>query len=859
MSAAFDSFDITVAQVPAGDSLTIGWDNFTLDGAPVTPVPADILAIQTTVFTSYLDDENFTGAAFEGTSLEASGGTLISSYTQTGLDNALRKTYTIEVVMTLTDTSNTVITQQAYGRVTKSLSLLSRAQLVVSSVGDNTATISFGPYPGTTTNWIDVVAFQSFNPLNYLNDDGTYDVDGVTLRWIANPGLDNVAAGYPVITGLVELTGDGSILDDNAFTIVDASFANGVIYEIGASLSNTGVYTGSAGVVRSTTVSATPTNKPEPPTDIVTVSTFEYNRDASGQNPLTVPTASTVTILFNTPVGQDPSTNYYTIYRTDLSSNGYTPDASSVAIGQVLVGSTGTYSYGGTDYSYNFIDASAAVVPGSFYGYEITGYNSNGTGIKSTPIRCVRDGEKAAKPTISGQGITQAIIVSLDASSTNLGGFDYATNYYIGWDASNGAITGNAVSTLPYTINGLTNGLTYNVRAYGTTTNSNYTVDYDISAGLFGTTISYYSAVSDTIQVTPYSSPPPVGQVVAKPNFDLCGNPLGHIVTTWLSDISFQGVGLNFQIRAYDASTNSLVSTAYTYSDLSGGIIIPAPQTVTFGTLPITTYYTNVRAFYSVNGSPVYSFATRSINTTYIAYYTPAITVNGNVIPFTAPGVPSLTSSLYAQDDGTNQAYIAVTMNNGTSGGLSPIGLAFTVTDASAGTVQATNSNATAGTTYDYPISSDISLNITYYAYTRGPDASGATQIQYNSLSTTVSGGHSFAHPVFSVGSPYIDASGILHIDASNNGAALNFIEGLVIDVSNTLQISYAVNVVGTTGSVYVNGSPVVSPAYFTIDQNNTTNSRVRINFNDPQVAGSTQILAIVSNTGGADVYNTFS
>jgi len=859
MSVAFNSFAVTVAQVPAGDALEIGWDNFTLDGSAVTPVVADILAIQTTVFTSYLDDENFTGAAFEGSALEDSEGNLISSYIQTGLDNALRKTYTIEVVMTLTDTSNTVVTAQTYGRVTKSLSLLSRAQLSTVSVGDNTATISFGLYPGLSAEWIHWVAFQSFNPLNYLNDDGTYDTDGVTLRYYANPGLDNVAAGYPVITGLVELTGDGTILDNNAFTITDASFVNSIRYEIAASLSNTGVYTGSPGTVRSTTVSATPTNKPEPPTDIVTVSTFEYNRDASGQNPLTVPTASTVTILFNTPVGQDPSTNYYTIYRTDLSSNGYTPDASSVAIGQVLVGSTGTYSYGGADYSYNFIDASAAVVPGSFYGYEITGYNVNGTGIKSSPIRCVRDGKKATKPTISGTGITNGIIVSLDASSSDLGGFNYSANYYISWDASNGAITGNAVSTLPYTIPSLINGLTYNVRAYGTTTNSNYTDNYDISAGLIGSEISYYSAVSDTIQVTPYTSPPQVNRVDAKPNFDLCGNPLGQIVTTWLSDISFQGVGLNFQIRAYDASTNSLVWTEYTYSDLSGGIIIPAAQTVTFDTLPITTYYTNVRAFYSVNGSPVYSIATRSLNTTYVDYYTPDVLDDGNVIPFTAPGVPSLTSSLYAEDDGTNQAYIAVTMNNGTSGGLSPIGLAFTVRDASAGTVQAQNLDATAGTTYDYPITSDISLNITYYAYTEGPDASGANQIQYNSLSTTVSGGRSFAHPVFSAGSPYIDASGILHIDASNNGAALNFIEGLVIDLSNTLQISYAVNVVGTTGSAYVNGSPVVSPAYFTIVQNDTTNSRVRINFNDPQVAGSTQILAIVSNTGGADVYNTFS
>ena len=859
MSAAFDLFDITVAQVPAGDALTIGWDNFTLDGSAVTPLLSDVLAITTTVFTTILDDESFVGESFEGATLEASGGTLISSYLQTGLNNVLKKTYTIEVVFTLTDSSNTVVTQQAYGRVTKSASLLDRAQLSVTSVGDNTANISFGIYPDTSVNWSNVFAFETLNIPDFLNDDGTYDVSGVSLRWVANPGPDQVLAGNPVLTGLVTLTGDGTILDNNGFTIVDPSFTNGVTYEIGASLSNTGLYSGSAGTVRSTTVSVTPTNKPEPPTDIATISTFEYNRDASGQNPLTVPTASTVSVLFNTPAGQDPSTNYYTIYRTDLSSNGYTPLGSAVAIGLVAVGRTGTYSYGGNDYSYNFIDASSAVVPGKFFGYQISGTNQNGEGIKSIPIRCVRDGQKATKPTISGQGITQAIIVTLDASSTNLGGFDYGEDYYISWDASNGAISGNAVDTLPYTISSLQNGLTYNVRAYGTTTNSNYTDDYDIDVGRSGSLITYYSNVSDTIQVTPYSSPPPVGQVVAKPNFDLCGNPLGHIVTTWLSDISFQGVGLNFQIRAYDASTNSLVSTAYTYADLSGGIIVPAPQTVTFGTLPITTYYTNVRAFYSVNGSPVYSMSTTSSNTTYKDYYTPAALNAGEVIPFEAPGVPSLTSSLYAEDDGTNLAYIAVTMNNGTSGGLTPIGLAFTVTDASSGTVEAQESDATAGTTYPFVIPSDISLNITYYAYTEGPDASGANQIQYNSLSTTVSGGHSFAHPVFSAGSPYIDASGILHIDASNNGAALNFIEGLVIDVSNTLQISYAVNVVGTTGTAYVNGSPVVSPAYFTIDQNNTTNSHVRINFNDPQVAGSTQILAIVANTGGADVSNSFA
>ena len=660
----------------------------------------------------------------------------------------------------------------------------------------------------------------------------------------ASGGILDYAKMYATIytndgTGLVETVIPWASALLNSNTVRVDGLLNGTVYEV------FGLYTNALQYIAGDSKSSvgakqTPTNRPNPPTQIATISTFEYGGSTS---------AGTVNVLFNTPAQQDPSTNLYTIYRTDLSNNGFTPITDATNVGTLNVGTTGNYSYNGVDYSYNFVDNSTSA--GKFYGYQISGTNVNGEGLLSTPLQGVRDGKQCSAPSITLTPRNANIVVDI-SYNTPLGGFDLSTNYIVSYTSTDAS--GTLSGPTPITITGLTNGQQCTVVGYAQTSNSNYTVDYDVSAGLIGNTINYLSAQSSPASATPYTTSNAPTNVVAQPNYDISHNPTDSVLITWSSDVSYAGQFLNYRVTSIDVSSN--VTVQYYVADSSGNPSDPSgvPTHQFYNDTAATTgnvYSYTVESYYTPVDQPVYSNATASSNTTFITYYTPNALSAGQAVPFTKPNVPGINAYF------DNSAQVIVTLTNPTNtGGQSPVHLHFNLTDpsgnplgGSAGIVD----NAVSGQAYPVQLAPNTLVNVNNYSYTFGPDYTGYGPAQYDSLHSIFPvPGNTYLQPVIT--NSAIDASGILHIDSSNNGSPLSFIEGLVIDSSNALQISYATGVIGTSGTYYVNGSTTG----FRILQNDNVSAKVTVNFQDQHMQTGNQTLAIITNTAGADVVNTF-
>jgi hypothetical protein len=650
---------------------------------------------------------------------------------------------------------------------------------------------------------------------------------------------------------------------------VEVTDLSNVAYEVFASYSNADQYI-AGDSLSSAGVTTTPTDKPNPPSEIYTMSRYEYNR-YNAASALNVTDSSFITILWNAGP-QDVGTNEiaFKIYKSTIASNGVTV-TSTTLIATIPVAQTLPSSYGGVDFSYNYTDTS--VTRGSFFGYQIVGVNANGDGVSSSPIKCALDGSKATAPTIVSVSASNSLVtLDMSASSVNANGFTFNPNnalytvQYYGPNASDasGTVTNQ---TSPITITGLTNSIQYTFNVYAQITNSyysgyngiSYTGDYDISTNLIGSPLTYLSTAVST-QAIPYVSPNAPSGVIVQPSF-LRDTPLGTATVRWISDTSFAGQWLRYRIQSYDASSNQLVDTYYV-DDFSGNPPNGTPSRrvyvdTDFELTKGTQFYYKVSSYYVVSGQDVYSLPTTSSNNTYQQYYDPSINA-GNVIAFTNPSSPSIQNVSVAPDvSGNAQVVFTVVSpvgNLNAIGGL-PIYQYFARVDGSGVGVPYFNGLVTA----NVPTTVDVSANNTYtisaYDTTRGPDASGNATTTYSSLTVSTTAGIAYTQPVLTNYS--IDASGVLNITSLNNGSSLNFIEGLVIDSSDILQVSYATNVVGTTSNnKYLNGGPTTG---FVILQNDTTTARVTVNFNDPNLANSNQKLIIVTNAAGADVYNSFN
>ena len=590
----------------------------------------------------------------------------------------------------------------------------------------------------------------------------------------------------------------------------------------------------------------TSTDRPNPPSQIATVSKFEFNRDNT-TNPFAVTSSSNVCVLFNEPT-QDFGTEAvtYKIYRTDLSNNGYDTVGSAAVIGVVTHGVTSSNVYNGVDYSYNYIDTTA--VPGRFYGYQISGVNANGEGVLSTPLKGVKDGSKAGPSSYTNIFAGNSQIIATMTPPTSLGGFTLDASYTLFYSTSTGDSSGVVVSPSPITINGLLNNRAYTLSTWAQTSNSNYTDNYDVSGGLNGSLLSYYSSVVVSESITPYTTAPAPTSVSVAPLIDISANPTGNVRVSWMqSDSSFGGVWISYVVNTYDASSGQQVGTAIrqgisTPSDPSG---VPAPKFyVDTGVTDGIEYYYTVASRYTVGNPPtdVLSLPTRSSNTNYQDLYTPDLSA-GNVIPFVYPTAPALGE--YTFDNSAQLVFSLIPISNG---GLTNVEYyyAVDVSGSGPGTFTLTPPN----TPITVPLAPNQYVTIRYKTVTTGPNALGNTTAEYTSTIGSTPAGPSI-YPPFITGNT-IDASGILTILTNNNGSALTFAEGLILDASGILLVSYCTNP----------SAPTISNTYpnttvFQVISNTTSASQIKVNFSDPQIETDSSQLVVIANSAGADVFNS--
>jgi hypothetical protein len=133
---------------------------------------------------------------------------------------------------------------------------------------------------------------------------------------------------------------------------------------------------------------------------------------------------------------------------------------------------------------------------------------------------------------------------------------------------------------------------------------------------------------------------------------------------------------------------------------------------------------------------------------------------------------------------------------------------------------------------------------------TDGPNVAGTATTQYYSTANrSAPYGPTKTGPV--ILNSRIDSSGILQIDVSNNGSYLTFAEGLILDGSGILQISYGTS----TGSSTL--SPYPSAGVFNVTQNDNSAAHITVNFGDTSITNSNGILIIAANSAGSDVIDT--
>ena len=657
--------------------------------------------------------------------------------------------------------------------------------------------------------------------------------NGYTIAYTPLGGSTQYATGLQsgsnIITGLT---------NDVSYTFTayaETTNTNYTTVGTTVSSSNTGpLLTYLSAVSNSSTI--VPYAPPPAPTQVATISSFEYNRYNAGTI-YTVPDASSVSILFNTPSTQDASAviTSYTIYKYDLSSNGYSNPVFDASF-NISADASGSYTYTNSAgnplvYKYRYIDT--AVAAGNFYGYAISSTNIYATGTASSQYG-VREGQKCTPDSITGEAGNAQVTITITQPAGSLGGFDLSNNgYTIAYtDVTNSGATQYITGLLSgnYTVTGLTNGVTYSFSAYAETTNRNYTtVGTDVSSNNLGPLLTYSSAISNTLTLTPNRPPPVPTNVVAA--LDYSANvPDGYVDVHWDASATFEGSTVYFQ---------------YLRSDLSGvtgwvenGTSTSFQDITTNPTDLGTSIFYYVRSYIIANNNNVYSNTVQS----------------NSVTPYVPPNAPTFSST------GVSGLKVYFSLNPSTqSGGLVPVHYNAVLTSDASGNVPipgaAPFNDISANVTY---YSNDLSANLTVYvkaaAYVNGQDQSG-NPIQYFSSSVIQLAGLTLALPV--VTNVFIDSSGILHFTTNNNGSALNFAEALIVDASAQLNLSVNTNpVVGTSG-------------FMTVVSNTTAGSVITVNFNDPNISrpqpfniGSlpyspSNTLIVVCNAVGASVFDT--
>ena len=808
-----------------GTTLVFDWIIDSSSGTRITD-PSSVSYITLSAYTlTNLDNRkpvqvNYT--AQDGT-LTAADGTLINTGSIPDLSNGI--VYVCGMVVGLNDDDYTQITALDPGVIAKvrgGINLITPAFTAVP--GDDTVTVTIAQSTATE--------FET----RMANVTETYPYAGMGAFYVLNPGTD----GNRIYNSIPW----NDICGNNLSFTVDA--CNNVPYESWIQLWSAQAFI--AGLSQSTAASSniTPTNLPNPPTDIATISTFEYDGGTG--------TATSVSVLFNTPVGQDSDTTSYLIYRTDLSSNGYTTISSAQKVGTVTLPGSGPYLYDAVDYSFNFTDNGsnypsdttlAAPVLGNFYGYQIAGVNSFGTGLLSTPLSGVRYGARCAKPSInltssySGNG---SVVLYVDPPTGTTGGFDLTNTYNVFYTTLAGDASGTIQGPSPITISSLTNGVTVYCTAYAITTNDYYTGPYDVSDNLIASEISYNSAASTTEPFTPYTTAPAPLTVSVQPDFSGI-IPTGHAYVSWTTtDVSFNNQYTGYSLQRYDASTN--------LQESSNIILEPSGAPVPLYYLDTdvhegTTYYYKVSTYYIVPSTslPVYSVYIRSLNDDYQNYYIPDIS-NGDVIPFINPSPPTLGQVTFNYD--STVTFSVVPTDNG---GLSAITYRARV-DVSGNTgLPVFDADVSANTDVTFgPVATNQYLRFNTTSRTLGPNSDGdETATYFSTILSSAPLGPTTAPPFLYNYS--VDASGILQIDVSNNGSALNFAEGLIVDSSGLLLVSYSTNP-GNASAAYPNAT------VFNVTQNNTSQAHITVNFNDPDAANSSEVLVVAANSAGAAVYN---
>jgi hypothetical protein len=813
-----------------GTTLVFDWIIDSSSGTRITD-PNDVTYITISAFTQTRNDNRpAVQTTYQGDALEAADGTLINTGSITDLSNGI--VYVCGMIVGLAD--DTTITKLSAQNAKVRGGIYNITPAFSESAGDDTVTITFSD---DTVN-----DFET----RMANVSTQYPYAGMGAFFVLNPGtLQDVSA---VVTNSIPWS---EISDNNYSFTVDA--CNNIAYESWLQLWSAQPFIAGLSVPVAAPSNITPTNLPNPPTDIVTISTIEYNGG----------TSTSVNVLFNTPAGQDPSTNEYIIYRTDLSSNGYTTISTTQSVGSLAVpGDGGIFSYDGTDYSFNFIDNGedypdgttlSAPVAGKFYGYQIAGVNHNGTGLLSSPLSGVRQGTQASAPSFNTDLSTAgngSVLLYITASSGSAGGFDLSANtysvFYTGSDAS-----GTVQGVTPVSIGNLSNGTAYTFTSYAITTNNYYTGPYDVSDNLTESTLSYIGTGSATITLTPYQTAPAPLTASVGPYYDpsgVPGNPEPANYVTWTtSDVSFSGQYLGYSIRSYETSGNVYIDS-YSVDPSS------APANKFFKDSNIyagTQYYYTVASKYIVNNNPVYSVYIPTDNSanSWPDYYVPALTA-GQVIPFQKPSAPSLGQVTF-----NNNSEISFSVTPNSNGGLSSITYRA-VADPSGGGTNLFASDVSANVTYDFSANPNTYVKFRLSSRTVGPIAAGtSTETFFSPVTTSGIFGPTRKAPVIR-GNFVTDASGILQIDVSNNGAALNFAEGLILDSSGILLVSY-----GTSdGTTDASGNTVLTPypdsATFKVTRNDNIAANITVNFNDPDAAEVDTLLIVASNSAGAAVYN---
>jgi hypothetical protein len=373
----------------------------------------------------------------------------------------------------------------------------------------------------------------------------------------------------------------------------------------------------------------TATNLPNPPTEVATISTLEYNR-YNAVDAYSVTDASSVSVLFNPPVGQDPSTNLYTIYKYDLSNNGYSNPTFDSSF-NISVDASGVYTYEdsvGTPLTYQYLYVDTNVVAGRFYAYAISGTNDHGEGLLTSQYG-VREGQKCSAPTISTTAGDGQITVNITPISVGIGGFDLSSNQYIiEYTPAGGATTyASGLSSGDNIITGLNNNVSYTFNAYASTTNSNYTtVGTVVSSSNTGPLLTYLSIISNTSTAIPYAVPPFPTQVATISTLEYNSyNAVDVYSVTDASSVSIlfnasvgqdaSAVITSYTIYKYDLSNNGYsnpifdssfnisadASGVYTYQDISG-------NPLTYSYLYVDTNVVAGRFYgYAISGTNIYT------------------------------------------------------------------------------------------------------------------------------------------------------------------------------------------------------------------------------------------------------------